>query len=195
MKSYIYLMYRGSDPGHGWMINDPIFGKPPTLGACVPNIRRPVAVGDQIFCISGRVEGVKPYVVGGFRVADKIDALTAYSRFPQNRLRKHKDGQILGNIIVNADGSHSALDTHDNFEKRIENYIVGDNPVFLSQPDHIAQAREETLKILFEIFNKPGNRVFDIVGRWRRMDEEQTKQLRGWLENIVEKSPGDGTHV
>ncbi len=184
MKSYIYKMYRGADPSHGWLMSDPIFGDPATLGACVPNIRRLVEVGDRIFCISGRVEGANPYIVGGFKVKEKIDALAAYSRLPHNRLCKHENGQTLGNIIINADGTQHPLDTHDNFEKRIENYIVGEDPVCLTQPWHIARAREETLDTLSKIFNTTGNRVYDIIARWRRMNEKQAQQLLEWFGNI-----------
>src|SRR6266568_323066 len=65
MKGYIYTMYAGADPGHGWVLNDPIFVPTPTLGACVPNIRRSVQVGDHIFAISGRVAGDRQFIVGG----------------------------------------------------------------------------------------------------------------------------------
>jgi hypothetical protein len=89
MKGYIYTMYGGADPDLGWQMTDPIFGKKPTLGSCVPNIRRAVVPGDHIFVISGKVAGVQQYVVGGFKVAEKISALTAFKRLPENRL--HKD--------------------------------------------------------------------------------------------------------
>ncbi len=49
MSGYIYTMYAGADPGHGWVLNDPVLGTVPTLGACVPNIRRVVKQGDYIF--------------------------------------------------------------------------------------------------------------------------------------------------
>jgi hypothetical protein len=54
MKGYIYTMFRGADPGQGWHMTDPIFGKIPTLGACVPNIRRVVTSEDYIFVIKGQ---------------------------------------------------------------------------------------------------------------------------------------------
>src|ERR1700733_14571852 len=44
MKGYIYTMYAGADPAHDWTLNDPIFGNSPTLGACVPHIRKAVNV-------------------------------------------------------------------------------------------------------------------------------------------------------
>lgn len=184
MKGYIYTMAAGADPGHGWILNDPIFGRPPTLGACVPNIRRSVEKGDHIFAISGRVAGDSQYVVGGFRVAEKIDALAAYRRFPQNRLSLTDDGDLLGNIIVDESGKHHPLDYHAEFERRVENYIVGDEPVYLGSPDAIRRARQETLPFLSDVFQKEGNRIFDVVGRWRRLDGQQVQQVRQWLADL-----------
>src|SRR5262245_28408577 len=105
MKGYIYTMFAGADPGRGWRLTDPIFGKVPTLGACVPNVRRAVAIGDYVFNISGRVPGVRQYVVGGFEVDEKISALAALSRFPENKQLRLDDGTLQGNIIVNSDGT------------------------------------------------------------------------------------------
>lgn len=181
MKGYIYPMYAGADPGRGWIMNDPIFGRVPTIGACMPNIRRAVEIGDYIFCISGRIDGVKPYVVGGLRVAEKIDALAAYHRFPEFRLRKSDNGQIIGNIIVTTDGEQHSLDDHSGFERRVENYVVGDDPVYLDDDRAIERAREVTLRFLSKLLGKEGNRVFEIVNRWRRLDEDQVHQLREWL--------------
>lgn len=186
MKGYIYPMYAGADPDAGWLMNDPIFGRAPTIGACVPNIRRAVEIGDYIFCISGRVEGVKPYVVGRLRVKEKIDALAAYHRFPENRLSKSVSGQNLGNVIVTGEGKQHPLDRHSSFERRVENYIIGDSPIFLDDSEAIARAREETLPFLSDLFEKQGNRVFDIVGRWRKLDEDQVKRLNNWLSNFNE---------
>src|SRR5438552_440414 len=112
MKGYVYVMYKGADPAFGWQMTDPIFGKVPTLGACVPNVRRVVVPGDFIFVVSGKVPDVQQYVVGGFEVAQKIDALTAFRRFPQNRLHERSDGTISGNVIVNGRGQHHELDNH-----------------------------------------------------------------------------------
>ena len=95
MKGYIYTMFAGADPDKGWRMTDPILTPVPTLGACVPNIRRLVVTGDHIFVVSGRTRKVQQYVVGGFQVAEKIDALTAYHRFPENRMRPGPDGQSL----------------------------------------------------------------------------------------------------
>ena len=170
MKGYIYSMYQGADPGVGWRLNDPIFGSKPTLGACVPNIRRTVQIGDWIFVISGRVKAQQQYVVGGFRVAEKIDQLAAAARFPEQMVRKGDDGQLEGNVIVNPDGSRRADDQHTSFERRLENFIVGDQPMLVEGLEAIARARAETLPALTRIFGKDGNRPFDNIGRDRRMD-------------------------
>lgn len=147
----------------------------------MPNIRRAVEAGDYIFCISGRIDGVQPYVVGGFKVAEKINALAAHRRFPEYRLSKNENGQILGNIIVTARGNQHPLDDHSAFGRRVENYIVGDDPVCLDSNEAIERAREETLRFLSDLFGKEGNRVFDIVNRWRRLDDAQVHRLREWL--------------
>ncbi len=78
MKGYIYTMYAGADPAMGWEMTDPIYGPVPTLGACMPNIRRAVVEGDVIFSISGRINKELPqYVVGAMEVDQKISALAA----------------------------------------------------------------------------------------------------------------------
>jgi Nucleotide modification associated domain 2 len=184
MKGYIYTMYAGADPGHGWALNDPIFGGSPTLGACVPHIRRAIDIGDHIFVISGHIPGVRQFVVGGFQVAEKIDALAAYKRFPQHRLKRGTNGQILGNIIVDSRGKHHSLDDHDNFQRRIENYIVGRDPVVLTTPQQFKAGREETVDVLAEVFDKKGSKPFDIIGRHRKMDEDQVEKLKNWLKDL-----------
>ncbi len=68
-------MFKGADPAQGWVMTDPIFGPVPTLGACMPNVRRVVERGDYIFVVSGQAVGVKQYIVGGFEVDKKINAL------------------------------------------------------------------------------------------------------------------------
>jgi hypothetical protein len=183
MKGYIYTMFAGADPSRGWNMSDPIFGRVPTLGACMPNIRRFVGKGDHIFVVSGRAPGVRQYIVGGFAVERKIDALAAFREFPENRQRQLTDGQLAGNIIVDAEGKQSPIDYHSNFAKRLENYVVGRDPVVLSQPREIEQGRTETLQVLGELFNKKGDRVFDIIGRQRRLDGKQVQDLLSWLRS------------
>jgi hypothetical protein len=184
MKGYIYTMYAGADPGHGWVLNDPIFGKTPTLGACVPHIRRQVVEGDYIFAISGRVPGDKQFVVGGFKVAEKIDALTAFRRFPEYRMVRESDGSIRGNVIVGPDGRQIPFDTHSNFESRVQNYVVGRDPVVLETPPQFEKARKETISLLRTLFQKQGERVFDIIGRHRRMDSKQVEDLLSWINSV-----------
>jgi hypothetical protein len=184
MNGFIYTMYAGADPGHGWIMNDPTVGKTPTLGACVPNIRRSVGLGDWIFAISGRVAGEQQYVVCGFRVNEKIDQLAAYARFPENRLRLGPNGQLIGNVIVNADGSQHPEDRHTNFERRLENYIVGGESIVLENPGEIERGRAETLATLSCIFDRQGNRMVDIIGRSRKMNAQQVEELCGWLESL-----------
>ena len=190
MKGYIYIAGRGADPALRGDLNDPIFCDVPTLGACMPNIRRNVEIGDHIFVSSGKRQGVQQYVVGGFEVDEKIDALAAYSRFPDYRLEIDDSGKLTGNIIVDADGARSPLDEHhrDNeqaFERRVQNYIIGKNAVVMETPQEVERARSETLTNLAKIFDQPpANRVIDLLGRWRRLDAKQVSELIAWLQGI-----------
>src|SRR5689334_10218754 len=187
MKGYIYITGKGADPAVSESWNDPLFSATPTLGACMPNIRRLVTKGDHIFVVSGKTPGVQQYVVGGFRVEEKISALAAFERLPQNRLSRTADGIIRGNIIVQADGTQHPLDTHkqDSFESRIENYIVGSMPVSLTTPREVEKGRAQTLGKLAAVLQRPrGNRVIDVMSRWTKLDEEQIKQLLDWLNGI-----------
>ena len=188
MKGYIYTMSSGYDAilGRHKHLNDPSFDKVPTLGACMPNIRRLVSRGDHIFVVSGSVDGVQQYVVGGFEVDEKINALTAFERFPENRLRYLDDGSLHGNIIVDEKGKHHQLDDHDKFEMRIENYIVGRNPLSLSKIDEIERARQESLPFLQKTFRTRGDTVFSVLGRWRRMNEHQVEEMNVWLRSMKE---------
>lgn len=188
MNGYIYTLYQGADPGRGWVLNDPIFGKKPTLGACVPNIRRNVKIGDWVFAISGRVAGERQYVVGGFQVEEKISQLAALNRFPENQVRL-ESGQVVGNVIVDENGNQHPVDNHSNFERRLENYLIGGDAVELTNPEQIAVGRAETLAKLAEIFERPGNRPYDVIGRARKMDEEQVVQLKDWLDGIRAHHP------
>jgi hypothetical protein len=186
MKGYIYTMAAGADPGHGWIMNDPIFNDVPTLGACVPNIRRVVEEGDYIFVVSGSVRNEKQFVVGCLAVDEKISALAAYRRFPQNRLQRGDSGQLLGNVIVNSRNEHHPLDDHNNFSKRVENYIVGRDPVVLATPTQQSAGRESTVDFLSHLFGRRGTRVFDIIGRHRKMSEDQVKETVDWLRDLAE---------
>lgn len=186
MKGYIYTMYAGADPGIGWEMTDPIFGKVPTMGACMPQIRRSVDVDDYIFTISGRVKNMSQYVVGGFQVQEKINAMLAYERFPEFRQIKKDDGTLSGNIIVDENGNQNSYDYHKgNFEQRIQNYIIGKNPNYISEPEHIEMARgQKSLSLLSDVFGKEGNKPHDIIGRWRKLDERQIDKMLAWLDEI-----------
>jgi len=188
MKGYIYTMFQGADPGTGWVMTDPIYTPIPTLGACMPNIRRAVETGDYIFSISGRVDGTNQYIVGGFQVADKINALMAYSKFPQNRMKQMNDGSLRGNIIVDKDGNKLDIDYHSNHKKRIENYIIGKNEVVISKPDEIKRGRKETLPMLNNLFNTKEDSVYRVVSRWRKLNEQQIHDLISWMNSIKGKN-------
>jgi len=125
-------------------------------------------------------------VIGSFEVAEKINALAAFRRFPEYRLKPHENGQVVGNIIVDSRGNHHPLDEHKNFENRIENYIVGRNPLVLQTPAQFKAAKEETIDLLSDVFERNGRRVFDIIGRYRKMDETQVEQMRMWLKRLSE---------
>lgn len=181
MKGYIYTMFGGADPGAGWVMTDPTFGRRPTLGACMPNVRRLVVPGDHIFVISGRVQGLRQYVVGGFQVAEKIDALTAYDRFPEHRMRE-EGGQLRGNIVVRADGSRNPVDYHSNFARRIHNYVVGENPQVVEGERPVLAARERTLPMLRKMFQKDGDSVHAVLGRWRRLNPEQIEAVYQFID-------------
>lgn len=180
-------MFGGADPGIGWKMTDPIYTPKPTLGACMPNIRRSVMEGDFIFSISGRAEGVKQFIVGGFEVEEKMNALEAYSRLPQNRMKLNDDGSISGNIIVDAKGNPLPFDYHTNHEKRIENYIIGRNPIFFEKPKEIELAREDSVRVLQQIFNNKEDTVSKIIGRWRKLEKGQINELTSWMSEIKGK--------
>jgi len=186
MKGYIYTMFQGADPGAGWEMTDPIYSNPPVMGACMPQIRRCVTVNDYIFSISGRTKGVSQYIVGGFQVHEKINAMLARERFPEHRQVLGEDGSLKGNIIVDEKGKQNPFDYHrGNFEQRIENYIVGKNPIFFNKEEEIERARgKATLEILQDVFEKKGKTPFEIIGRWRKMNDKQIDQLATWMNSI-----------
>lgn len=184
-KGYMFITSTGYDPEKGKHVKDPFLGDIPTFGACMPNIRKYVQPGDSIFVISGKVPKVPQYIMGGFEVAEKIHAMDAYQRFPEHRLYKRNDEQLAGNIITNARGEQHFLDSHNNWEKRLENYIVGKNLITLTTPEEIAKGRAGTLGILKELFGKDGRIPRDIIGRMCKLDEEQVEKLRMWLISLI----------
>lgn len=183
-KGLIFITSSGYDPDKGRHVKDPYLGKTPTFGGCMPHVRKQAQVGDSIFVISGKIKDHSQYVIGGFDVAEKIHANEAYNRFPEHHLMKRTDGELTGNIIVDGTGEPHFLDNHNNFEKRLENYIVGKNPIVLSESTEIEKAREDTLVMLKTLFNKDGKMPRDIVGRMRHLDEEQVVKLKAWLKSM-----------
>jgi hypothetical protein len=188
VKGYIYTTGKRADPGLYNNLDDPLFGDPPTLGACMSNLREFLNPGDYIFVVSASVPVAPQYVIGGLRVAEKLDHLAAYGRFPNNRLRLDENGVVRGNIIVDQKGKQHPLDHHDpdpdSFKRRVKNFIVGDEAVALKTQKEIQLGRERTLAKLADLFNKQGNRPFDIIGRQRKLDQEQVHGLMDWLRGI-----------
>lgn len=184
MIGKIFVTGSGCDPVEGKHIKDPYLGPKPSLGACRPDIRKRLQKGDQVFVVSGKVRGVAQVILGGFEVAEKISAIEAYERFPEQRLRQLPDGQVTGNVIVNAKGEQHVLDHHDTntFDRRIEDYLVGTNPIALLTPEEIAMGRLWTLEILRDVFEKKGDSVREIIGRASNMTEKQVYKLRTVLE-------------
>ena len=80
----------------------------------------------------------------------------------------------------------SKLDHHEKetFGERIENYLVGTNPIALLTLEEIAEGREQTLDILREVFDMKGDSIRDLMGRGRNMTEEQVLKLRALLEAV-----------
>jgi hypothetical protein len=187
MIGKIFITSSGYDPQLGRHVKDPYLGPEASLGTCRPDVRRQVKEGDHLFVISGKLPNVRQFVMGGFAVAQKIDAVQAYERFPDQRLRMREDCQLTGNVVVNASGAQHELDTHDpaTFAKRTPNYIVGTNCISLIDPAEIALGREQTLDVLREIFKKNGGSPFEIVGHYgSALNEDQVAKLREWLLSL-----------
>lgn len=185
-KAYVYITSSGYDPEKGKNLKDPYLGAIPTLGACMPNIRRLVVPGDQIFVISGKVPGVQQFVIGGFEVAEKINPMIAYRRFPDLRLHLNEQGNVEGNVILNSRRKQHHLDRHDSesFENRIKDYVVGRNPIALTAPQEIARGRRETMDVLRQVLRKPGVAPINVVGRWSKLEQIQALEIRDWLFTI-----------
>lgn len=183
-KGFMFITSSGYDPDKGKHVKDPSLGSTPTFGACMPNVRMQAQPGDSIFVISGRISGNSQYIIGGFDVAEKIHADEAYKRFPEHHLLRRADRELTGNIIVDGTGEQHFLDSHKNFDQRLENYIVGKNPIVLTDSSEIEKGREGTLEMLKTLFNKDGKIPRDIVGRMRKLDEEQVRKLKAWLVSL-----------
>jgi hypothetical protein len=183
MIGEIFITSSGFDPQMGKLVKDPYLGDVPSLGICRPDIRKRVMPGDYIFVVSGKVPGFQQYVIGGFEVEEKIHAMTAFRRFPEQRLHLN-DGQLAGNVIVNSRGQQHKLDQHKAFERRIDNYVIGKNPIALTTPEEVTRGRAETLDFLREIMMKPGKAPLNVIGRGSKLTQDQVLQLRDWLYSI-----------
>jgi hypothetical protein len=183
----IFVTRSGYDPTKGRKIKDPYLGPNPSLGACRPDIREQLNKGDHIFVVTGKVPGFDQVVLGGFEIAEKITAMEAYERIPEQRLRM-LDGELDGNIIVNAEGKQHELDYHDQFERRIKNYVVGVNPIALLTPEEVEEGRRRTLDILREVLGRKGNSIRELMGRHRNLAEEQINKLRSLLDEVKSKA-------
>ena len=185
MPSYIFVS-PGADPGAGLALVDPMFGSSrPSMGTCRPDLRRMVRPGDHIFVVSGsRGRTYQQYVIGGMQIDEKLeDQLEALRRLPQNQLAF--DGkQKSGNIIALPDGTQHPRDRHSNFESRIKNYVLGKNEVVLETPKEVEIGRERSVDILSQLFDRPGSRIQEVMGRNRRLSDAQADRLRRALEDI-----------
>lgn len=193
-KGYIYITSSGYDPEKGKHLNDPYLGRVPTLGACMPNIRRNVVPGDYIYVISGKLPPrdnqveIPQYIVAGFEVREKIHALQAYDRFPQHRLHRRGDGQLDGNVVVTGSGIQHPLDPHAmaTFGKRVDNYVVGGSPLILETSPEVEYGRADTMPVLRSLLGKQGPTPISVVGRWSKLDSGQLEELNQWLRSIKE---------
>jgi len=184
MIGKIFVTSSGYDPEKGKDVKDPYLGPNPSLGACRPDIREQLQKGDHVFVVSGKVRNVAQVVLGGFEILEKISAIEAYERFPEQRLVLGPDGQVSGNVIVTADGKQHELDHHNQFARRIQNYLVGTNPIALVTPEELEEGRRRTLEILREVFQKKGNSIREIIGRCRNLTDKQILKLRALLDAV-----------
>jgi hypothetical protein len=178
-KGYIFASPR-SDPAAGRPLADPIFGRVTTMGMCRPDLRKLVKQGDYLFVLSGKIKGVSQYLIGGLEVDEKIDSIIALKRFPENTLKVLPDGNKGGNLIVTQSGDRSPLDHHsaESFEKRVRNFVVARDAIYLDSEHEAGLGRERTLDILRRVFNAPNARsVHEVIYRNRVLDDKQVKML------------------
>lgn len=193
MAGRIFITSSGYDPECGKHVKDPYLDDSnPLLGACRPDVRAAVIPGNFIFTISGKLQSsppIKQYIMGGFEVSEKIDAVEAYSRFPNSRL-KLIDGELYGNVIVDAYGGKHPLDQHSeiNFDRRCRNFIVGKNLTKPESEREITRARKETMKILIQVLGRLGKQPFDLIGRSAKiLDDNQVVMLIEWLLSLKDE--------
>lgn len=184
MIGKIFVTSSGYDPVKGKDVKDPFLGPKSSLGACRPDIREQLQKGDHVFVVSGKVRNINQFVMGGFEIKEKIPAIEAYERFPEQRLVLLPNGQVAGNVIVTADGKQHPLDNHNQFERRIQNYLVGTNTIALLTLEEMAKGRLWTLEILRDVFGIKGNSIRDLMGRNRNLSEKQVLKLRAHLEAV-----------
>lgn len=194
MPSYIFVS-PGSDPGAGLALVDPMLrSSKPSMGTCRPDLRRMVRPGDHIFVISGsRGRAIPQYVIGGMQIDKKLDdQLEALQHRPENAVHFNGNRRV-GNIIALPDGTQHPLDQHDKrdrekFEHRIKNYILGKNPVILDTPREVEIGRDRSVGILSNIFDVPGQRMQEVVGRGRKLSNAQVDQLLRALDDIKQEA-------
>ena len=94
MIGKIFMTRTGYDLQLGSHVKDLYLGPKQSLGACRPDIRRQVRIGDHIFVVAGKVDKGKKFVMCGFRVVRRISARDAYVEIPDRRLQRREDGQL-----------------------------------------------------------------------------------------------------
>ena len=196
MAGRIFITSSGYDPECGKHVKDPYLDDgDPLLGACRPDVREAVKPGNFIFAISGKIQSspssppIKQYIMGGFEVSEKIEAVEAYSRFPNSRL-KLIDGELYGNVIVDENGRKHPLDQHSekNFDRRCRNFIVGKNLIKPESEREITRARKETMKILKRVLGRLGIQPFDLIGRSAKiLDDNQVAIIIEWLLSLKDE--------
>jgi hypothetical protein len=187
MIGKVFITRSGYDPKRGKHVKDPYLEGEPSLGACRPDIRKQLSVGDFIFPISGKVRGISQYVMASFEVAQKMHATEAYVAFPDRRLKRLPDGQLTGNVVVDARGAKHRLDGHkrETFKNRLPNYIIGRSLIVLSSDEEVERGRRETLEALQDILKKKGASPKEVVGRFgTTVNENQVIQLRDWMQKL-----------
>jgi hypothetical protein len=189
MFGKIFITRQGYDPARGKHVKDPYLGDNPSIGACRPDVRKQIKIGGQVFIISGKIPELPQFVLGGLEVAEKMSMRDAYQRFPEQHLHRRDDGELEGNIIMDGRGRQHKLDNHSNFKKRIDDYVVGRNPISLVTEKEIALGRQETLDALRDIIGRKGKTPYEVVGHYgRNLDEEQAAAFRAWLESIKKRA-------
>jgi hypothetical protein len=188
MLGKIHITRQGYDPQLGRHIKDPYLGPNPSMGACRPDIRKRLQLGDHIFTVSGKIRDAPQFVMVGFEIAQKISANDAFHQFPERRLHRLADGQLDGNIIVNSRGKQHRLDDHPNFDRRIQNYVIGANAICISSDIEIARGRSQTIEALQEILKSRESTPIRLLTRFgRTLTERQVEALRAWMLSLKDK--------